>query len=321
MFHFQTPLALLLFLGYPVLIWLYIRRQTRGTGALKFSSLAGAKEITPTAAAYGRHIVFVLRLLAIAMVILALARPQGAKSSGESETEGVNISLVLDISPTMGGTDFYPTRIEAAKKVITEFINARKDDNIGLVVFSSEAQVSCPLTLDHAILNNLLGQVNALREGGTAIGLGLATAVTTLKNVKSKSKVIILLTDGDNNAGEIDPVTAAELANTFDIRIHTVGIGKPGSRDVMVNGMLMRISFDEALLRRLAFITGGNYFNAQDHESLAAVYKQIDSMEKVKIKKKHFVNYRELFAIFIILALVFLLAEIILSNTRFIKVP
>lgn len=321
MYRFENPLGLLFLLIIPVLIGAYIVRIKRGSGGeMRFPSV-DALIRARGAGVVLRHGLFALRLLAIAMLIIAFARPQGPKRVGESNVDGVNIMLVLDVSPTMNGTDFSPNRIEAAKRVITSFITERPNDNIGLAAFSTEAHVKCPLTLDHPILNNLLTQITAARTGSTSIGLGIAVGVGALKNVKAKSSVIILLTDGDNNSGEIDPLTAAEIANTFDIRIHTIGIGKPGTEIVSIGGMQMQITLDEEVLKKIAEMTGGEYFNARDNGSLARVYKRIDELEKTKIKERRRTDYRELFAIFIIIALVLIGLEILLASTRLRKIP
>ncbi|MEK6796226.1 MAG: VWA domain-containing protein [Spirochaetota bacterium] len=322
MYRLENPLGLLLFLLYPLLIAFYVMRLTRGSGGeMRFPSIDTLLSVRNTAGIVLRHSLSVLRLLALAMLIIAFARPQGPKRVGESSVDGVNIMLVLDVSPTMNGTDFSPNRIEAAKRVIASFVSERPNDNIGLVAFSTEAHVKCPLTLDHPILNNLLTQIYAARTGSTSIGLGIAVGVGALKNLKAKSSVIVLLTDGDNNSGEIDPLTAAEIANTFDIRIHTIGVGKPGTEIVAIGGMQMQITLDEEVLKKIASMTGGEYFNARNNEMLSRVYKRIDELEKTKIKERRRTDYRELYGIFIVLALIFLGLEILLASTRFRKIP
>jgi Ca-activated chloride channel family protein len=264
-----------------------------------------------------------LKILSFIFLVIALARPQSALSEKEISTQGIDIVLSLDISGSMLARDFTPDRLEAAKKVAMNFIKERKNDRIGLVIFSGESFTQCPITIDHTILLNLFKDIKSgMIEDGTAIGMGLATAVARLKESKSKTKVIILMTDGVNNAGYIDPYTAIEIAKKFGIRVYTIGVGKNGTAPYPVkdqNGNTFYQSFpvqiDEPLLRKIASETGGNYFRATNNTSLKSVYQTIDKLEKSKIKISNFHRKNEHFHVFALLALLCLLAEFILSRT------
>ena len=264
-----------------------------------------------------------LKILSFVFIVIALARPQSALSEKEISTQGIDIVLSLDISGSMLARDFTPDRLEAAKKVAMNFIKERKNDRIGLVIFSGESFTQCPITIDHAVLLNLFKDIHSgMVEDGTAIGMGLATAVARLKESKSKSKVIILMTDGVNNAGYIDPYTAIEIAKKFGIRVYTIGVGKNGTAPYPVkdqNGNTFYQNFpvqiDEPLLRKIASETGGNYFRATSNTSLKSVYQTIDKLEKSKIKISNFHRKSEHFHVFALLALLCLLVEFILSRT------
>ena len=275
-----------------------------------------------------RHIPFVLRMLAIALIIMALARPQASNSWRTENTEGIDIMIALDISGTMMGEDLKPNRLEASKTVASEFILSRPNDNIGLVVFSGESFTQCPLTTDHAVLVNLFKAVNyGMIEDGTAIGLGLANAVNRIKDSKAKSKVIILLTDGSNNRGDIAPITAAEIAKTFGIRVYAIGVGSYGVVNVPVQtpmGMQyqqMESEFDEKSLQDIAVMTGGKYFRATDNSKLRKIYQEIDQLEKTKINIREYSKKEEQFYVFSLFAFIFLGMEVLLRNTYFRKIP
>lgn len=275
-----------------------------------------------------RHIPFVLRTLAISFIIIALARPQASNSWRTENTEGIDIIMAIDISGTMLGEDLKPNRLEASKTVASEFIQSRPNDNIGLVVFAGESFTQCPLTTDHAVLINLFKAVNyGLIEDGTAIGLGLANAVNRIKDSKAKSKVIILLTDGSNNRGDIAPITAAEIAKTFGIRVYAIGVGSYGIVNVPVPTPLgiqyqqMDSQFDEKSLQDIAAMTGGKYFRATDNSKLRKIYQEIDQLEKTKINVKEFSKKEEQFYVFSLLAFIFLGLEVLLKNTYFRKMP
>ena len=265
------------------------------------------------------HVPFVLRIAVITLISIALARPQLTNKWSSQSTEGIDIMMALDISGTMLAEDLRPNRLEAAKKVASDFVIARPNDQIGLVVFAGESFTQCPLTTDHAVLVNLFKSVEyGMVEDGTAIGLGLANAVNRMKDSETKSKVIILLTDGSNNRGDIDPQTAAEIAKTYGIRVYTIGVGSYGQARVPVQTpsgkqyITMDNEFDETTLRSIAETTGGQYFRAKDNTSLKAIYDQIDQMEKTKLRVREFSKHTENFMPFLYAALICLLLELII---------
>ena len=263
------------------------------------------------------HVPFVLRIAVITLISIALARPQLTNKWSSQSTEGIDIMMALDISGTMLAEDLRPNRLEAAKKVASDFVIARPNDQIGLVVFAGESFTQCPLTTDHAVLVNLFKSVEyGMVEDGTAIGLGLANAVNRMKDSETKSKVIILLTDGSNNRGDIDPQTAAEIAKTYGIRVYTIGVGSYGQARVPVQTPIgkqyitMDNEFDETTLRSIAETTGGQYFRAKDNTSLKAIYDQIDQMEKTKLRVREFSKHTENFMPFLYAALICWLLEL-----------
>jgi Ca-activated chloride channel family protein len=271
---------------------------------------------------YLRHILFGLRAGAVTLLIIVLARPQKTDKFQNVETEGIDIILTLDISGSMLARDFKPDRLEASKNVATEFISGRPYDRIGLVVFSGESFTQCPLTTDHAVLINLMHEIQSgMIEDGTAIGNGLATAVNRIKDSESKSKVIILLTDGINNRGEIAPATAADIAKTYGIRVYTIGVGTQGTAPYPVQtpyGLQfqnMPVEIDEAILKEIAGKTGGKYFRATDNNKLTQVYAEIDKMEKSKIDVRQFTRKQEKFLIPAIIAFILLAFEVLLRHT------
>jgi Ca-activated chloride channel family protein len=275
-----------------------------------------------------RHSVFVFRLLAIACLILALARPQIRNDEQLTSGEGIDIVLCLDISGSMLAQDFTPNRMEAAKNVASAFIDSRPADRIGLVIFSGESFTMCPLTSDRSVLKTQLYNVESgLLEDGTAIGDGLATSVERLKDSKTKSKVIILLTDGENNRGFIDPNAAKEIAKSMGIRVYTIGVGSEGYAQVPIQtnaGVIMqreKVSIDEKLLTQIANETGGVYFRARDNESLNAIYKEIDKLEKSKVEYTTYSRFSEEFLPFALVAFGLILLEMILRLTIFRKFP
>jgi len=272
----------------------------------------------------------ILRLLAVALLFIALARPQSGSQERELSTEGIDIVMVLDISGSMKAEDFQPNnRLFVAKEEIEKFISKRVSDRIGLVVFARTAFTQCPLTLDYDVLKSFLRQVDfGIIDDGTAIGTALATAVNRLKDSKAKSKVIILLTDGVNNSGEIDPLTAANIAKTFDMKVYTIGVGRPGNSQYTVDDPIfgkrvvyMANEIDEESLTQIAKETGGKYFRARSKDELDAIYDDIDSLEKTEIKVKQYINYKELFPKFLLLGFILLFAEAALSQTVLRKVP
>ena len=331
MFRFANPEYLFLLLLLPVLSAYLLTRRARLSGQMGFSSLRHIKKLPLTMrTVLSRHI-YILRMLALGLLIVALARPQSGAREEEIITEGIDIMLVVDVSTSMLAEDFKPNnRLGAAKLVAQEFIEGRRNDPLGLVIFAREAFSQCPLTLDYGVLVDILQKTDVAGDtwDGTAIGNGLATAVARLKDSQARSKVIILLTDGENNAGEVDPVTAAQVANTFDIRVYTIGAGTRGTAMYPFSHPLfgkqykpIPVEIDEALLTRIADITKGKYFRATDTQKLREIYQQIDELEKTKIEVKAYTRYTELFLRFAIAGLVLLLLEILLSHTYLRKIP
>ncbi len=330
---FAHPGFFWLMLVIPVLIVYYIFRHNFTTAEVLLPSPFSAIELPKaTFKNYLRHSLFGLRMLAIAALIVIVARPQSTMSYKNITSEGIDIVMAQDISGSMLSTDFRPNRIGAAKKVDSTFINDRPDDKIGLVIFSGQAFTQCPLTTDHAVIKNLLAQIHTgMVEDGTAIGDGLATAVNRLKDDNTtKSKVIILLTDGVNNMGSVAPLTAAEIAKVFNIRVYTIGVGTIGKAmtpdAIMPNGQyhysLQDVEIDEPLLRQIAGMTGGKYFRATDNESLKKIYSEIDKMEKSRITEKDYTDRAEEFLPFAIAAgILILLLELLLKNTVLRTVP
>ena len=268
-------------------------------------------------------------MIAIALVIVILARPQSTNSWQNSSTEGIDIMMAIDISSSMLAQDLRPNRLEAAKNVAAAFINGRPNDNIGLVVFSAESFTQCPLTTDHAILLNLFKNIQSgMIEDGTAIDLGLANAVSHIKDNQAKSKMIILLTDGSNNRGEIAPVTAAEIAKTFGIRVYTIGVGTKGEAPYpfrlpggMIQTQMIPVDIDEPTLKQIATTTGGQYFRATDNASLKEIYSEIDQMEKTKISVREYSKKQEEYKNIALLLLALLLLELLLKHTLLKKIP
>lgn len=321
---FAEPLFLYLLIAIPAMIAFYILKQQTVTASLRMPGLQSFAHAGITFRHYLRHILFALRTIAITLLIIVLARPQKTDKFQDVSTEGIDIVLAQDISGSMLARDFKPDRLDASKKIATEFISGRPYDRIGLVVFSGESFTQCPLTTDHAVLINLLREIQSgMIEDGTAIGIGLATAVNRIKDSKAKSKVIILLTDGVNNRGEIAPVTAAGLAKTFGIRVYTIGVGTQGMAPYPVQTPYgiqyqdMPVEIDEAILREISQNTGGKYFRATDNDKLLQVYKEIDKLEKSKIDVRQFTRKEEKFLFPAILAFCMLILEITARNTIF----
>ena len=329
--NFADPKFLFLLLLLPLLGWRYWQRHKTLGGSIRYSNLELLKNLPKPSSYFSRHLLWALRLLALALIIIALARPQSGHTEEEVTTEGIDIVLSLDISGSMLAEDFKPhNRVEAAKLVAEQFITGRRSDRIGMVVFSARSFTQCPLTLDYGVLINFLKKVQTgmIKEDGTAIGLGIATAVDRLRNSKAKSKVIILLTDGSNNAGEIDPLTAARVAQAFNVRIYTVGVGTRGEAMYPVQDpffgkryVRMPVDIDEETLTQIADLTDGQYFRATDRQSLEKIFAEIDKLEKTKIEVKQFTRYRELFVGWLVAALGLIFVETVLANTKFRKIP
>ena len=327
--EFARPFLLyFLIVNLPIIAW-YVLNNNKLNASVKVSSISAIAESRAIFKEILRHAIFAFRLIAISFLIIALARPQASDRWENVDTMGIDIMLSIDISSSMLARDFKPDRLEAAKNVATEFIAGRRNDRIGLVVFSGESFTQCPLTTDHAVLINLFKEVKSgIIEDGTAIGVGLANAVKRLKDSEAASKVIILLTDGVNNSGAIDPATAAELAKTFDIRVYTVGVGSMGTapypaidfwgRTVYQN---MPVEIDEETLQKIADLTGGKYFRAINNDKLRAIYAEIDLLEKSKINVKEFSRKEERFMFWVWFALLVLLVEIIVRKTILRSIP
>jgi Ca-activated chloride channel family protein len=321
---FAEPLFLYLLAVVPVMIAFYLLKQQKTTASLRMPGLQPFAETTKTYRHYLRHALFVFRTVCITLLIIVLARPQSTSKFQNVTTEGIDIVLTLDISGSMLARDFKPDRLDASKNVATEFISGRPYDRMGLVVFSGESFTQCPLTTDHAVLINLLREIQSgMIEDGTAIGMGLATAVNRIKDSQAKSKVIILLTDGVNNRGEIAPATAAGIAKSFGIRVYTIGVGTQGMAPYPVNTPFgiryqdMPVEIDEAILKEISENTGGKYFRATDNNKLEQVYNEIDKLEKSKIDVKQFSRKEEKFFIPSLIAFCLLALEILVRNTLF----
>jgi len=317
----------LLLLLLPMIAW-YLWQQKKLGASIQFSSNMGFARIPKNWKYYFRHIVFVLQVLSLSILTVALARPQSSNSWSNVTTKGIDIVIALDISSSMLAMDFTPNRIEAAKDVAIQFISGRPNDRIGLVIFSGESFTQCPLTTDHATVINLFkGIESGLIEDGTAIGNGLATAVSRLKDSDAISKVVILLTDGDNNRGEIAPVTAAELAKTFGIRVYTIGIGTMGmvpypiQTPFGVQVQNVEVKIDEPTLQKIAATTDGKYFRANNNNKLAEIYQEIDKLEKSKIDVKEYSKKEEEYLKYAVAGTLLLLLGMFLKTTIFRNIP
>lgn len=325
---FANPEYLFLLLVIlPVVAWYVIKRKKRHA-AIQVSNSFAFENIGRSWRERIEHLPFIIRTLTLVLIILVLARPQSTNSWQNVTTEGIDIVLALDISSSMLAEDLKPNRLEAAKTVASNFISGRPNDNIGLVVFSAESFTQCPLTTDHTVLLNLFGGIKSgMIEDGTAIGLGLATSVSRLKDSKAKSRVIILLTDGTNNRGDIDPVTAAELARTFGLRVYTIGIGTRGKAPYPfqtaygVQYQNIDVVIDEEPLKQIAGITGGEYYRATDNNSLKGIYTEIDKLEKTKFNVKEYSKKNEEYRLFALIGLLMLLAEMLLRITILRRIP
>lgn len=317
----------LLLVLLPFIVW-YVLKDKNAHASIQVSTIKSFDATPKTYKYYLRHALVFFRVLAVLFLVAALARPQSSNSWENVTTEGIDIVMSLDISSSMLAQDFEPDRLEAAKDVAIQFITGRPEDKIGLVIFSGESFTQCPLTTDHAVLINLFKDIQSgMIEDGTAIGLGLANAVNRLKESQTKSKVVILLTDGVNNQGEIAPLTAAELAKTFGIRVYTVGIGTQGTAPYPIQtafGISMRnmpVKIDEEVLQQIAEMTGGKYFRATDNNKLKAIYEEIDQLEKSKIEVKQYSTKSEEYLLFALLGALFLLIEIALRNSILRNIP
>ncbi len=331
MFRFEDPWLLVLLLAIPGMLYYGLKRT--GSSTIRFSSLHVLRRLKTPKSLMLRKGLVILRTFAVGLFVLALARPQSGIKSTEISTEGVDIMLCLDTSGSMQALDFKEgdkrvTRLQVIKRVVGNFIQGRANDRIGMVVFGQEAFTQCPLTLDYGVLLSFLDRVEIGMAGDTtAIGSALGLCVKRLKDLQSKSKVVILLTDGRNNTGAISPATAADLAKTYEIKVYTIGAGTEGEAPFLVDSFFgkqyvyQKVDLDEDTLKAIAATTGGKYFRATNTKALEDIYRQIDEMEKTEVKVKEYMEYNELFVWFLIPGLVLLLFEIILGNTRLRKIP
>ena len=319
MYRLEDPQILILLLAIPALVYVYVRRRRQRSAAIRYSDVEPLKRADVRHTGRNRHVLFALRIVALAALVVAFSRPQSGVTSETMNTEGIDIVLAIDVSSSMLAEDLEPNRLEAAKAVAAEFIQDRRDDRIGLVVFAAEAFTQVPLTLDYSVITDLLGQMESgMIEDGTAVGMGLATAVKRLQASDAESRVVVLLTDGRNNTGEIGPVTAGQMAQALGVRVYTIGAGGLGMARVPVGGgryASVEVDIDEASLREVAETTGGQYFRATDREGLSQVYREIDALETTEIEVENFTSYGELFYYPLAAGLLLLLLEVGLGQS------
>ncbi len=325
---FAYPWVLYFLIIVPLMAAWYWFKGKKTEPTLNYSSLKIFNDLKPTWRERLKYLPVILRLFAVALLIVALARPQNFQSGENIFTEGIDIAMVLDISGSMLAEDLKPNRLKAAKEVIDEFVQERTSDRIGLVVFARDAFTQCPLTIDYSVLRNLLGEIKSgMIEDGTAIGNAIANGVNRLKESHAKSKVMILLTDGVNNAGEVDPISAAQIAKTFNIRVYTIGVGTRGEAPYPVQTpfgtryQMVPVEIDENVLKEIAQITDGEYFRATDNQKLKEIYETIDKLEKTKVEITSYRNAKELFYSWLGGGVILLLLELGLSRTVLRKLP
>lgn len=330
MIRFASPWLLVGLLIIPLVGAGYIFALTRSKGNVRFSDLGMVRGIKPSFAARMRHLPFTLRVLALALMVGAFARPQSGSTHEEILTKGIDIVLAVDNSTSMSAEDLKPrNRLAVAKEAVSRFIEGRKNDRIGLVVFAGRGYTRCPVTLDYNVLQELLAGVEmATQDEGTAIGMGLVTAINRLRDSDAKTRVIVLLTDGRNNRGEIDPLTAATLAQSLGIRVYTIGVGTKGEVPYPVQDpffgkryIYLKADIDEETLTAIANGTGGRYFRATDSGTLQEIFRQIDGMEKTDVKVRHYVRYAELFPWLLWPGLAAFVVELTLTGTRLRRLP
>jgi len=327
-YSFANPQLFYLFLVLiPIIAW-YIFRQKKFSASIQVSSTRNLEQLPKSWKHYLRHLLFAITCAILSLLIIVMARPQSSENWENIQTEGIDIVMAIDVSTSMLARDLKPDRLEAAKDVATQFIAGRPYDRIGLVVFSGESFTQCPITTDHSVVTNLLRNTQTgVLEDGTAIGNGLATAVSRLKESQALSKVIILLTDGENNRGEVPPLTAAEIAKTFGVRVYTIGVGTIGTAPYPMQTPFgvriqdVQVKIDEPSLQSIADITGGKYFRATSTDNLKKIYEEIDALEKSKIEVKEFSKKQEEFQSFALAALLLLIAGVLLKISVFRNIP
>ena len=324
---FTRFIYLLLFIPLIAYVVWYVLRGKKISPSMKVSTTLPFGKELKTYKNYLVHVPFVLRVVTLSMLILVLMRPVSTHRWSEESVEGIDIMLAMDVSTSMSAVDIQPNRIDVAKEVASQFVSGRTNDNIGLTLFAGESFTQCPLTIDYRSVLSLIDKsgieyvLNGALKDGTAIGLGIANAVSRLKDSKAKSKVIILLTDGSNNSGEITPEDAAKIAKEYDIRIYTIGFRTDTEVVQTPYGLLNNSEFDEKTLKSIASVTGGEYFRSSSKSSLIDIYKEIDQLERTKLEIKHFGDQKEMFMIFALIAIVSLMLEIMLRNTILKKIP
>ena len=329
--RFESPEWFLLLLVFPLLMFRYLSESQQKKSSVRFSDL-GILHRTPSIWTRLRHFLFLLKLLGLGSLIVAMARPQAGRETRMSSSDGVDIILTLDVSSSMELNDLEEgnkSRLQVAKEVIADFVSSRQSDRIGMVVFAGESFTQCPLTLDYGILQQFLDGIEIAHKSwdGTAIGMALINACNRLRESEAESKVVILLTDGVNNKGEIDPLTAADVAATVGVRVYTIGVGSDGAIRRPIQGIFgtryqtLEVEIDEEILQEVARRTDGKYYRATSGQKLEEIYAEIGQLEKTEIETKVHVNYSERFAYFLWPGIILLLAELTLANTRFRRIP
>ena len=329
MYRFEDPWLLVLLLALPVMVHHYWARRRRRSGTLRYSDVGGLRRSDVARTGRFRHGLFVLRLLALGALVVAFARPQSGVTGETVTAEGIDIVLVIDISSSMLAEDLEPNRLEAAKAVAAGFVEGRRNDRIGLVVFAGQAFTQAPLTLDYSVIQDLLGRTEVgMIEDGTTVGMGLATAVKRLQASDAESRVVVLLTDGRSNTGEIGPVTAAQMAEALGVRVYTIGAGRRGTAPMPIDDpafgrryVNVQVDVDEPTLEEIAELTGGRYFRATDAQSLAEIYREIDQLETTEIAVENFTSYGELFHYPLAAGLMLLVLQVGLAQTALRKLP
>jgi len=326
--RFANPVFLLLLFSIPVIVWYFLKKHK--SSSITYPNIGLLRKVFPVNNLRNK-VLLIMRMSALTLLILAFARPQQGLVTNESSTKGIDIMLCIDTSSTMQALDFQPkNRLEVAKETAKDFIKARKHDRIGVVIFSGLSFTQCPLTLDHDALFEFLDkvQIGIAQMDGTAIGSGIMTSISRLKDSPGKSKVIILLSDGRNNMGEVDPITASKAAQSVDIKIYTIGIGVPGKALFPVQDPMFGLQYvyipeelDEGMMTNIAELTGGKYFRAKTYRGFKDIFKQIDKLEKSEIKTDQYTEYGELYRFFLLPAFLLILAEIVLAKTIFRKIP